>query len=682
MNNNLATITEPGDSLPATSRLIYLMIGVLGFIVISIIGYGFYTGNRMITMYTPLVDAAMEIKLEATTAHLWFEEIISGDRHEDMAAVWEHIDRSDWYAKAMLEGGENSEGTFIPLDDDKMRRMILEVREGISEVREITKQRIAAKETSGAGTVMDQRYDAIFKDFIIQADEVEFRLQQLMARDMGRFRYTQFTLVVVCSFLFLFVGIVVHRFERSRRDHFLAIWESKKNLETEITERRRVEDKLRENESRYRQFFEESPISLWEEDFSAVKQYLDRLRDSGVSDFRDYFASHPETVRECAQLVKIVDVNKETLEMFQAESKEELLANLVRVFGDQSYEVFSEQLIFLILHEGKGLFKSEAANKTLQGHEIHVGLQLVVASGYEDTWAKVLISLTDITRRRQVKIESEERRQDLEAQINLRTKDLEIKTEKIEDSRKALTYLMEDVNMSREMLQKANRDYVAANQELKEFAYIVSHDLKAPLRAISQLTHWISEDYAEVFDDDGREQMGLILKRGKRRDGLIDGVLRYSRIGRVKEKEEEMDLNLLVKEVVENLSPPENIQIALENKLPVVLRDPTRMGQVFQNLIGNAVKFMDKDEGVINVGCVDEGELWKFTVSDNGPGIDKRYHDKIFQIFQTLTARDEHESTGIGLTLVKKIITLYGGTIRVESEVGKGSAFIFTLPKR
>ena len=106
------------------------------------------------------------------------------------------------------------------------------------------------------------------------------------------------------------------------------------------------------------------------------------------------------------------------------------------------------------------------------------------------------------------------------------------------------------------------------------------------------------------------------------------------------------------------------------------------MGQVFQNLIGNAIKFMDKDEGVINVSCVDEGELWKFTVSDNGPGIDKRYHDKIFQIFQTLMARDEHESTGIGLTLVKKIITLYGGSIRVESEVGKGSAFIFTLPKR
>lgn len=106
------------------------------------------------------------------------------------------------------------------------------------------------------------------------------------------------------------------------------------------------------------------------------------------------------------------------------------------------------------------------------------------------------------------------------------------------------------------------------------------------------------------------------------------------------------------------------------------------MEQVFQNLIGNAIKFMDKGEGMIKVGCADEGAYWKFSVSDNGPGIDKRYHDKIFQIFQTLTPRDEHESTGIGLTLVKKIIGLYGGSVWVESEEGTGSTFFFTLPKK
>jgi len=450
----------------------------------------------------------------------------------------------------------------------------------------------------------------------------------------------------------------------------------------EIEESRQTKEALQESEDRYRQLFEESPISLWEEDLSGVKKYLDRLRDSGISDFRTYFETHPETVRECAGMVRIVDVNKATLEIFQAESKEELFVNLVRVFSDKSYDVFEELLISLTLAEGKYLFKSETVNKTLKGNEIYVDLQLTVASGYEDTWAKVLVSLTDITKRRQVETELEKYRQNLEEQVNQRTKEIEEKTEKVEKSRKALTYLLEDVNNSWESLQKVNMEYAAANKELKEFAYIVSHDLKAPLRAISQLTQWISEDYSEAFDNEGKMQMDLILKRVKRMDGLIDGILSYSRVGRIREKQEYLDLNLLVNDVIDNIVPPDHFKIIIENKLPVVLRDSIRMEQVFQNLIGNAIKFMDKGEGIIKVGCTNEDAFWKFSISDNGPGIDKRYHDKIFRIFQTLTSRDEHESTGIGLTLVKKIIELYGGSVWVKSQTGQGATFFFTLPKK
>jgi len=105
------------------------------------------------------------------------------------------------------------------------------------------------------------------------------------------------------------------------------------------------------------------------------------------------------------------------------------------------------------------------------------------------------------------------------------------------------------------------------------------------------------------------------------------------------------------------------------------------MEQVFQNLIDNAITYMDKPEGIVKIGCADEGTQWTFRVSDNGPGIDRQYHDKIFQIFQTLAPRDEHESSGVGLTLVKKIIEQYGGSLWVESEPGKGSTFYFTLPK-
>ncbi|MEK6195373.1 MAG: ATP-binding protein [Deltaproteobacteria bacterium] len=220
------------------------------------------------------------------------------------------------------------------------------------------------------------------------------------------------------------------------------------------------------------------------------------------------------------------------------------------------------------------------------------------------------------------------------------------------------------------------------NKELKEFAYVVSHDLKAPLRAISQLTHWVSDDYAEVLDREGRDMMELILKRVKRMDGLIDGVLSYSRIGRIKEQAKVLDLNKLVGELIENAMAPPHIHVRIDGELPVVQRDPIRMEQVFQNLIDNAVTYMDKQEGIVKIGCVDEETRWQFSVSDNGPGIERQYDEKIFQIFQTLAPRDEHESSGVGLTLVKKIIEQYDGSIWVESEPGKGATFYFTIPKR
>lgn len=287
----------------------------------------------------------------------------------------------------------------------------------------------------------------------------------------------------------------------------------------------------------------------------------------------------------------------------------------------------------------------------------------------------------DITAQKKIEQELEIHRKHLEDLVEKRTLELEEKTDKMAKSRQALTHLLEDVNASRKELQKVNREYTAANKELKEFAYIVSHDLKAPLRAISQLTHWISEDYSQLFDDDGREQMALIIKRVKRMDNLIDGILRYSRIGRAREKQERLDLNVVFTESKELLAPPETIKITMDNKLPVVMGDPTRMGQIFQNIMGNAIKFMDKPHGVIRVGCESDGDWWRFSIYDNGPGIDEKYHDKIFQIFQTLIPRDEHESTGIGLTLVKKIIELYGGSIWLKSEPGAGTTFYFTLPK-
>ncbi|HUT31246.1 MAG TPA: ATP-binding protein [Sedimentisphaerales bacterium] len=230
-------------------------------------------------------------------------------------------------------------------------------------------------------------------------------------------------------------------------------------------------------------------------------------------------------------------------------------------------------------------------------------------------------------------------------------------------------------------LKSTNKKVESINQELKDFAYIVSHDLKAPLRGIKTLTDWISSDYKDKLDKDGQEQMSLLSARVGRMHKLIDGILQYSRVGRVKEEVAQVNLSGLIPEIIDMVAPPDNISIEVEPELPVVEYEKTSIVQVFQNLLSNAVKYMDKPQGRIGIGCAEEGDFWKFSVADNGPGIEEKHFERIFRIFQTLAPRDQFESTGIGLTVIKKIIELHGGKIWVESEVGQGSTFFFTLPK-
>ncbi len=253
-----------------------------------------------------------------------------------------------------------------------------------------------------------------------------------------------------------------------------------------------------------------------------------------------------------------------------------------------------------------------------------------------------------------------------------------------EEEFKFIIMLMEDIS-SRKANEAKQTELLQAlektNRELDSFAYIVSHDLKAPLRAIGSLATWLSEDYKDRLDENGREILELLTNRVERMKNFIEGILQYSRISRMKGNRTETDLSRVVKDVVEAVAPPPDIEVRIETVLPVIRCEKLRMEQVLQNLLSNAVKFMDKEEGIIRIGCREEGDCWEIYVADNGPGIEEKYHEKIFQIFQTLNARDKFESTGIGLSIVKKIIEMSGGRIWVSSVPGQGSTFTFKVPK-
>jgi two-component system, LuxR family, sensor kinase FixL len=221
-----------------------------------------------------------------------------------------------------------------------------------------------------------------------------------------------------------------------------------------------------------------------------------------------------------------------------------------------------------------------------------------------------------------------------------------------------------------------------ANKDLEDFAYITSHDLKAPLRAIGSLTEWIQTDNHEKLNDEGKQYLKLLRNRVHRMNELIDGILGYSRVGRAKGKNEKVNINTLIKEVLELIHVPSDIKVTVQEGLPVLMTQKTYPMQVFENLINNAIKYCDKENGSVVVGVEELPRFWKFYVKDNGMGINPRYHERIFEIFQTLKSRDEVEGTGIGLTIVKKIVTHQGGEIWVESEPEKGSTFFFTWPKQ
>lgn len=215
------------------------------------------------------------------------------------------------------------------------------------------------------------------------------------------------------------------------------------------------------------------------------------------------------------------------------------------------------------------------------------------------------------------------------------------------------------------------------NQELSDYAHMVSHDLKSPLRSIDALTSWLKEDYKHILGDKGNDSINLIRNNVEKMDTLINGILDYSTISKNQTEFYDVDTNKLFENIMETMIVPPHISIIKKTHLPIIKGDKYRLQQLFQNLIDNAIKYNDKAEGRIEIDAEEVNEFWKFSIIDNGKGIEEAYFNKIFKTFQKL--ENSPGSSGIGLSIVKKIVTLYGGKIWLESELNIGTTFYFTI---
>ncbi|HEX8515085.1 MAG TPA: ATP-binding protein [Bacteroidia bacterium] len=250
----------------------------------------------------------------------------------------------------------------------------------------------------------------------------------------------------------------------------------------------------------------------------------------------------------------------------------------------------------------------------------------------------------------------------------------------IEDNKKdELNNLAISLNTMSLTLEKNFNELTKKNRELDQFAYVVSHDLKAPLRGIANIVSWVEEDHEQDTTPEIRHNLSLIKGRTNRLENMINGLLEYARVGKIKRGTEKIELEILVRELID-LLVPRNYNVVI-GPMPTLFAEKLHLEQVFSNLISNAVKYNHRKDGKIIIRSEEFTDHYCFYVTDNGPGIDSKYFDKIFIIFQTLQERDAFESTGVGLAIVKKVIEDNKGTIRVESELGKGTSFIFTWPK-
>ncbi len=244
----------------------------------------------------------------------------------------------------------------------------------------------------------------------------------------------------------------------------------------------------------------------------------------------------------------------------------------------------------------------------------------------------------------------------------------------------AMVRARQEVESKADELARLARMLEDRNRELDQFAYITSHDLKAPLRGIANLSQWIEEDMGEHVTDEVRQNLELLRGRVYRMEALIDGILLYSRVGRADGQLESVDTRALLEDVIDLLSPAENVTIEIGDEMPVLVTHRLPLQQVFANLIGNAIKHHPGPDIRVAIHACRRDGMIEFAVRDNGAGIAPQYHDRIFGIFQTLASRDKVEGSGLGLALVKKIVERQQGRVWVASAEGQGATFYFTWP--
>ncbi|MCX6186687.1 MAG: PAS domain S-box protein, partial [Bacteroidetes bacterium] len=493
----------------------------------------------------------------------------------------------------------------------------------------------------------------------------------------------------------------------------------------DITERKIAEDKLKESEERFLLAINAANMGVWDwnlKDNSMIwsKTMFNILDINSINTHASYQAfesvlhndDREKVYEEIQHAVKNLDGYKGEFRIINSDLETRYVSAFSKLFKDP--ENNPSRLIGVAFDNTERKLAEEQILKYQQdleeaqhiakvgGWEIDMSLQTV-------KWAKEMYTIYEIDEPKTLSINeafkyySDETRIiflekfkrvidkqeafEIEGQIITQKGNVvDVRTKGIPEKRNGrliVSGILQDITTQKEIERKLleyTNELERKNKELDQFAYIVSHDLKAPLRGINNLSMWIEEDLEGQMQGDIKTNFDLLRTRVNRMESLINGILEYSRAGRMKPNPEDIDLNFMVKEIIDSLAIPDKFKIKIKDDLPKIHNERIAIEQVLTNYISNAIKYNSNENPEISISYKHKGHIHEFCVEDNGPGIAPEFHEKVFQIFQTLQSRDSFESTGVGLAIVKKIIEDKGGQVWLDSDLGKGTRFYFSLP--
>lgn len=414
----------------------------------------------------------------------------------------------------------------------------------------------------------------------------------------------------------------------------------------DVTQRRRDQQALHESERRYRTFF--------------------------------------QTSRDCIFITskdgRWIDMNEAAVELFGYESREEL--QKVRI--PDLYENPAERASHLRTIERQGYTREYPVNlQRKDGSVINTLITSVPTKDEDGTITGFMGTIRDVTEQVRAEEALRQHREHLQELVAERTAELDERVAEVERLNRALTNLLEDLQRANRRLEETTGQLQFANRELESFAYSVSHDLRAPLRALSGFSRILLEEHAPDLPAEAARYARLVQENAEQMGRLIDDLLAFSRLSRQPLSKQEVAPAALAQQVLDDLRQAQEgrrLEIAIDD-LPSCEADPSLLRQVFVNLLSNALKFTrQRDVARIHVGCEEQDGENVYFVQDNGVGFDMRYVDKLFGVFQRLHASEDYEGTGVGLAIVQRIVQRHGGRVWAEGQVDQGATFYFTIP--